>query len=655
MIEIVGIEGSDEYRVAQAIKKAFAEQWPGLETSPAADEHVIIAANAKLAGYQVSDIDVVIGGVFAKPRHFVVRKPIKDKDGRSVNGVKTRVSTLLCAVEVKGQPGSGLQIVGDEINVRYPNGWKSATDQNVKQAHALKAYLEHQHLDTFIYRCVVLDGLDELPKRGIATIPEAGAVASRFTAGELLASIAGVYGINKYNGEYFLSSARPEIVRKAMQASVFRQVTPTNLDRVRMDRVATRGAEAERLAGLLGKRRVHVRGHGGTGKTVLMLQAAHLAYQQHGRRCLILTYNIALAGDIRRLLALLGVPSTHEGGGVEVKTAMSFVFTWLSRLGVAPSAGGLEKYEVQCEECLSLVHGGAISRDDIDNEITADIDTLGFDAIIVDEGQDWPQPEARLLAAIYGASKVSIADGREQLLRGRPTDWNRTLGVGEIAESRALSRCLRMKRNLGVFANTIAGLASLNWQVEPNDVAAGGRVILLRGSYGDNAELVTQLLEDARKQGNDELDFLHCVPPNGVDTLVKGERRSRLGALLSAMGHSTWDGVDEKIRADYPRGTNQFRVLQYDSIRGLEGWTTVLDEMDEAWLYKRTQALHQQDPSSPVEKGRAAAAMAWRWCMIGLTRPIDTLVITIRDQDSEVGQLLTVAAGRHPDFVENRL
>ena len=64
MIELIGIEGSHEYRVAQAIKAAFIKQWPGIEDSPAADEIVKIAANTKLSGYQVSDIDIVVGAVF---------------------------------------------------------------------------------------------------------------------------------------------------------------------------------------------------------------------------------------------------------------------------------------------------------------------------------------------------------------------------------------------------------------------------------------------------------------------------------------------------------------------------------------------------------------------------------------------------------------
>lgn len=653
MIEVIGIPGSHEYDVACKFRDAFAAQWPGIATSPASEEIIRIAANAKLSGYQVSDIDIVIGAVFNRQRHFVVRKLIKDKDGNAITGVKARVQNFFCAVEVKGQDGDGVAFQGDEINVRYKGNWKSATDQNVKQVHALKAYFEHQHLDLFIYRCVVLDGLGELPLAGITTQPEAGAVASVFTAGEFLASIAGVYGLNKWNSEYSVSSCKQEVARKAMDAPIFQQVQPTRIDRQRMDRIVTAMPEAKAFAALLGKQRVHIRGHGGTGKTVLMLQSAHLAYQDHGRRCLVLTYNIALAGDIRRLLALLGVPSAIEGGGVEVKTAMSFIYTWLSRLGVKSDQTGFGDYEKLCAECLEMIDQGAITSADIEQKIEEDPELLGFDAIIVDEAQDWPQPEARLLSAIYGGHKVSIADGREQLLRGKPTDWSRTLSDEHQSQDHSFTRCLRMKRNLGLFANAVASIASLNWEIEPNDQAAGGKVILRRGSYGDHPELVHQVVAEAAAAGNEPVDLLHCVPPAAVLATSAG-RSSRLSEELKKMGYATWDGVDDKVRADFPRSPDLFRILQYDSVRGLEGWTTVLDHFDEAWAYKANYWLSHfnSDPEGPPDSQRAASTAAARWSMIPLTRPVDTLVVTWTDDNSPIAKILIEAAKRHPDFVD---
>jgi hypothetical protein len=657
MIELIGIEGSHEYDVAKAIRDAFVAQWPGIDESPPEEEHIRIAPNAKLAGYQVSDVDIVIGAVLNRHRHFAVRKPIKDQEGRKVSGVKVRVQNFLCAVEVKGQDSAGINVAGDEVSVRYSGDWHSATDQNVKQAHALRKYFDQQHLDSWIYRCLILDGINELPRQQGMPIPEAGAVANGFSAGDLLTAIAGVNGLRKFGSEYVLSSSKSEKVAKALQAPVFRQIVPSRLDRARMDRVATRGKEAERVAALIGRQRVHVRGHGGTGKTVLMLQAAHLAYQDHGRRCLILTYNTALAADIRRLLALLGVPSSYEGGGVEVRTAMSFMYSWFARLGVKSTSGenSFDDYEALCDECLGLLVGGAISESDVERVIAADPDSFAFDGVIVDEAQDWPQPEAQLLAKLYGGDTVSLADGREQLLRGRPTDWARTLETGHSADERSLARCLRMKRNLGIFANSVARLAGLNWEVEPNNEAAGGKVIVFKGSYADHPDLIRTLVGEAAGSGNAEIDFLHCVPP--ADVIDTGElRRSQLSAALEDLGFETWDAVDERVRDEFPRSTKAFRVLQYESSRGLEGWTTVLEAFDDAWQYKFRQRLGQlsAEQGAISDPDVAAAQAAWRWCMIPLTRPIDTLVIGLRDEASPLGRVVLAAAKEHGDFVEVR-
>jgi len=654
MIEVIGIPGSREFEVASHFREVFASQWPGLEESPAIEEHVKIAANAKLSGGPVSDIDVVIAAVFARSRHFAVRRPTKDREGKHVSGVKVRVKNFVCAVEVKSQDAGGISINGDEINVRYRGRWKSATEQNVKQVHALKAAFENQHLGCFVYRCVVLDGIDELPKISGRPQPDAGAVAGGFKTGEFLSAMAGVYGLDRYKGEYSISSGRPEDIRKALESPIFREIVPTRLDRQKMDRIAARRPESIEIAAKLGVQRVHIRGHGGTGKTVMMLQAAHEAFERHGKRCLILTYNNALASDIRRSLAMLGVPSLGDGGGVEVRTAMSFSYSWLSRLGVSSPGekGSYEAYEQECSEALELIRAGAITREDIAAVITADPDRFDVDAIIVDEAQDWPQPEAQLLSALYGGQRISIADGREQLLRGRPTNWSKTLGEGHEATERNLSRCLRMKKNLGIFANSVASEAGLNWEVDTNDEAAGGKVILLNGQYGKDPTLVSELVRVAKRDGNDLVDFLHCVPHSGVSEL-DGRRQSDLSRLLISQGYETWDAVDEVVRQDFPRSNSQFRIVQYESNRGLEGWVTVLDRFDlaianrEAWELRRVS--ENGDATDPV---RRATNAAWRWAMISLTRPIDTLVISLGDKDSPAASLLKHVASVYEDFVE---
>lgn len=659
MIEVIGIEGSEEHAVAKAIATALATLWPGLDASPADEEHVRIAANCKLSGYKVSDIDVVVAAAFNRPRYFVPRKPVLDKAGAKATGRRVRVYSLVAAIEVKGQGPDGVRVSGDEVNVRYPEGWKSATDQNIKQVHALASYFKHQWADVHVHRCLALQGLSELPRKDGAPAPQSGAVALGFTGTDLLAALAGVNGIAvDKRGDLFLSSGPADKVAKALAAPLFREIVPSRLDRARMLRIASQPVEATRLAGLLGRERVHVRGRGGTGKTVLMLQAAHEAYSRMGQRTLVLTYNHALAADIQRLLALMGVPGGSEGGGIEVRTAMSYAYAWLDRLGVVDEgeARDLDRYEAHCQAALDLMDGGALGPADIAAVVASDPLQFEFDAVVVDEAQDWPQVEADLLARIHGGGAIALADGLDQLVRGQPTNWKRNAPAGQPGDATSLSHCLRMKRNLGIFANEAAHEGRLAWKVDPSEEAAGGRVILVKGSYAGQVALQAELVEAAREAGNEKIDFLHCVPPSNVRR-EDGKATSLLGQAFRAAGHETWDGVDLVARRDFPRSVEAFRIVQYDSCRGLEGWTTVLEGFDEFWDYKHQQALARhggRDVAGHVSPDEAARFEAWRWAMIALTRPVDTLVISFTDPASPLSIALGKAAARHADFVETR-
>jgi hypothetical protein len=330
---------------------------------------------------------------------------------------------------------------------------------------------------------------------------------------------------------------------------------------------------------------------------------------------------------------------------------MSLVYSWLFRLGVTSieEPEGFEAYERLCREAIELVQSEAISRDDIEAISREFPDRFDFDAIIVDEAQDLPQAEADLLALLFGPEKISLADGREQLLRGSPTDWLSRATNAPRKEHRKLSRCLRMKRNLGTFANSVARQAGLAWHVEPNDEAAGGRVILLRGNYADERRFRDMIENLSTEAGNKLVDSLHCVPPSNV---VHGDhgRRSKLGLALERDGHDVWDAVDLANRRDFPRSTDTCRIVQYESCRGLEGWVTVLEGFDEFWEL----ALRQGDDAS-ASMGVSAMTpdqYAWQKSLIPLTRPIDTLVICLADPGSEASKALARLAEMHRDFVE---
>ena len=109
---------------------------------------------------------------------------------------------------------------------------------------------------------------------------------------------------------------------------------------------------------------------------------------------------------------MLDIPNSSESGGVDVKTVMSFTFSWLRTLGLLDQTQNAneDNYHNQCEEALKYIRTGTLTREEIDRKLRDEWFQFEYDAILVDEAQDWPQSEADLIAEIYGANTISIAD-----------------------------------------------------------------------------------------------------------------------------------------------------------------------------------------------------------------------------------------------------
>lgn len=631
MIVLSGIEGTSEHQCAALIADALAALWPGLRDAPADEELLRIAANARIAGYRVSDIDIAIACRLRAGRAFLPRRVVKSHEGVRAAG-PVSVQSFVAAIEVKDHDPARVRITGDGIEVRYENGgpakWSSATDQNVQQALALKNYFSDQHADVFVRRAVVMRGFD--------TTPCSGALPGLFDGAAFLTALCETSPLSPGARPSVRGGAEPAVA-KVLSAPVFKELRPSSLDRRRMDRIITRNSDLDRYASLLGDKMIRFRGRGGTGKTVMLLQLAWRAFEEKGARSLVLTYNRALTSDIRRLLALLNVPSDAEEGGVTVRTVMSFVSDWLTALGLEVGRDGWLNgdYVRQCQLALELIQGGALTSTDIDALKQTNPALFSFAHVIADEAQDWPQPELELIKALYPAKSLCLADGIDQLVRGGAATWD--AGVPDDQKIVVpLKTCLRMKANLAAFANAVSERAGLNWRVEPSPEAAGGRVMILQGKLSEDIGLVRSVLEDAEAAGNSGIDSLFCVPG--------ATECSGLLAALRTGGFEVWNGTDEAVRRDFPRSPDSLRVVHYASCRGLEGWSVFLDSFDEHWE-KTRQFARSHDQK---------ADHAWRQALIPLTRAIDTLVICVGDPTTEAAKVLLGVARTMPDVVEVR-
>lgn len=654
MIQIVGVQEGSEYEAAVHLRRLMLNLWPDLAQSRA--DTVKIFVGFKMYGYKVEDLDLVVIGSFATARAFDVEFQFFPREGDPFVPRGASVKNFALVIEVKSHDASGVRFDGRIASVRYLRAgnavWDCVTEKNRTQMFEFKKYLTRQGLDQIHVQDVILfTGLREsdLPKRphnciaGDASFERILNVLGQISRPHRNAAWA---NLNFGSDEAFqavLSSAFP----------VFDEVEPTPLDRRRMDMIAKKSLPDTWL-GDLGERQIVLRGRGGVGKTIVILQMAYRAFEMQGLRSLILTFNKALVADMRRTMALLGVPRSVETGGIGIETAHAFFGRLMLGLGIIVNFEDfLTNYTENKTTLLSYLESGAVTRSDIDSLLASQASELDWDLVFVDEGQDWPSDEIAILRSIYGPERLTISDGVDQYVRQSVADWSGGLRRTTI-RNRRLTRCLRMKANLTAFVNEIAQALLLpEWDLEPNPEAVGGRVIVVEGDLAADPSLLLKVAATARELGNYPVDLLACVPPG----MVRMEGPDQLcvpAQNFVAAGGSVWDGTSRDVREHFPEHREQLRFVQYDSCRGLEGWVAINYGLDQLWTYKfRQWFLEQHEVDGLYQTAEEAAKLhASRWVMIPLTRAIDTLVINVGREPNPVKEALLVAYMKRKDFVD---
>ena len=650
MIVITGVTEGDEFAAAKRLERRMLDLWPDLARS--SDDVVRIFVGLKMHGQKIEDLDLVVIATFAEPRAFDVEWKFYPRNGEPFLPKIAKVRNFALVVEVKSHDATGVRFENAVASVRYVrNGqvsWECVTEKNRNQMFEFKKWLDRFGLDNVhVQNLVMFTGLKErdLPKRPHVCI------ASDTSFERLLNVLGQVSGPREHDRRVILSYGSDEAFERllASVSPLFATLEPTPLDRHRMDLIA-KAALPDAWLEDLGERQILLKGRGGVGKTVILLQMAYRAYDRSGQRSLVLTFNKALVADMRRTMALLGVPRGVEKGGVAIETVYGFIGRLMMKLGVIGSYDGfLADFDAHKATLLTYLGSGAITPSDVAEMMKADATEFDWNLVFVDEGQDWPGDEIAILNAIYGSRRLVVSDGVDQFVRESVADWSSGLPKDGF-KARRLRKCLRMKANLAAFVADIALALRLDdWDLEPNPEAAGGRVIVVKGDLAAHPAWIDDLVAEARSLGNYPVDLLACVPP----TLV-ARNRCDAATAFADHGGSVWDGTARDVREHYPTDRGELRFVQYDSCRGLEGWTTFNYGLDELWDYKVRQWLAEDHEIDALLETReeAAALHAARWIMIPLTRAIDTLVINVGRAPGPLRDALVEVAARRADFVQ---
>lgn len=654
MIRILGSTEGHESDAARDLRRLIVESWPHADTDDSIAIQII--AGVKCHGQKRRDLDLVLLLAADEPIFFRPFLDITWNEGPPFRPKQASVESLCVVIELKEQDASGVRFTGaGRVDVRYFQAgheyWSSATDQNEEQKYSLIGYLQH-HGITSPYVSNLL-WLKQLANKQMPSRPH-NILGGNSTWEMFLNVLLQLDRRRSSDGGWTLSARKADAPHRfdAVVRLLTRTLQPTGLDRLRMDRI-TQAAVQNDWSDSLGTRQLIFRGRGGSGKTMLLLQLAWKAFEERNQRILVLTYNKALAADLRRLLTLLGVPDDIGARSIQIQTVHSFVYALLKGLRYLSDSEDsfLERYEQIKNEVLAMLHNEAITQGDIASLLTQQPQAFRWDFIFIDEAQDWPENERDLLRHFYPTERFILADGVDQLVRGKECDWHGSLPAG-CSRTIYLPTCLRMKSALARFANDVALLLGLsNWKVSPNPETPGGRVILIEGDYFQDRALHEELVGSAIAAGNQPVDMIGCMPP----MLVVREEASGTVASVPAQrirewGFEVWDGAVGDIRNTYAVSPQELRVVQYDSCRGLEGWVALLWGLDDFFEYKQNSWPISGAPVRDDE--RHAFLHAARWLMIPLTRAIDTLVIQVSSRSTPLKAILRKVADTSPDYVE---
>lgn len=648
MIEILGNNEGSEFEAAVRLRDMLLESWAWVENDQSSNVKII--AGVQCHGQSPRDLDIVLLGSFSQRARFSPFVDFYDRAGKKQRPDKVQVKDLCLVIEVKTHDASGVKWTGTQLSVRYDQKWSDVTHQSEAQKYSLKNYLSQSHSATpYIVNLIWLQNVknSDLPARPHNVL--GGNSSWELFLNVVMQLIApAVYG-----GECTIGSgASQQSPIPQTIAHLTKRIEPTTLDREKMDRICRSAVKVEWLE-VIGKKQVTFVGRGGAGKTVILLRLAWQIYEESHGRVLLLTYNKALISDLRRLFTLMNLSDDIGSKTIQIQTVHSFFRQVLIGLKILSADDDFfANYDQRIEEAVEFLKAGALTSEDIEG-LFAEKPILRWDYVFLDEAQDWFEGERDLIRWLFPPSKLVVADGGDQLVR-RTSACNWQEGVAsDERKVFTLKKCLRMKAGLARFVTAFSREFGVAWESQPNMDAPGGRVLIIEGDYFQEPGWHQEIVNANATAGNYPVDMLMCVPPGLVEKTFANTTNSSIPAqILAERGSEVWDGVDLETRSGYPTSVNQLRIVQYDSCRGLEGWTVINLGLDEFYQHKLN--LWQPSDSGSDElsdDANQAHRFAARWIMIPLTRAIDTLVIQIGPGKTPLRTALEKAVEYCPDSV----
>ena len=693
-IRIKGSNETNEYKDALVLKQIFEAEFQDGKTNG----EILIISNATLFGQEVKDVDIIVLGNFekysCKIRSKAKTKNPQKKDEFIELDLKERlvfVNSFSFVIETKKHRAEDVQLNGLNLLVRYNNKLSDVTTQSESQKYSLKNYFRDRlkiapYICNFIWlRNVNIETINQLIGGNENIKTKHNYLPDKFSFLYLiqLACVQSLpynqidYNTNLPKGYSSFSCLKVKDGFDLQQMheifDLFEKIRVGmgNLTRKKIEYITSKLLDNQQYAKAIGEKFIVISGRAGTGKTVKLLRIASDLSRDRGARSLILTYNHSLVSDIKRTLAVMEIEEKLDIDTVNITTLHKYFYELLIGFGIVQNKINpeldvkyipdyIENYHKYLKELYDYIDNGLIQEKEIQELMINRHDKVAWDFVLIDESQDWDEMEKTIIFRMFGKERIIIADGVDQLVRSQNRcNWLKGLKPEVDFKKTHEKKGLRQETNLVSFVNAYAKQLGIVWELEPKAELIGGKIIISTKPY--SIDLHRRELERCKRMGNVEYDMMFLVPPSLVNTekveddygKTKVNRSFKLKNQFESMGINVWDSTSKDLRSQYVVDLNQHRLLQYESCRGLEGWTVICLELDEFIKYKMDSFIEQESNELALETFEEKRdKFVYLWSVIPLTRALDTIVITINDKESFVAKQLWEVYRRNPDIIE---
>ena len=639
-------DGSHEEQQSKKLENWFKEE---LAELPNVNGTIYILHSVRIFGQKRDDIDILVIGFFEN----LIINGVDTKDRGFID--KLHINSFISNIEIKSQPADLIQLEGTEYLVKYKYKPRpsSISSQCREAKYSLVNHLQEQlSLKAHICDIIWLDNLSD-DQLACKRSQKDNALPNVFTFRTFIDTLLRQSNVYIKNGEYHLNTFNDGKGRIEDVINLFTKVrVPKGLTKQKFELLSQQSTEIDDISKSVGEKLTILSGRAGTGKTMQLLQLAFkLANSNDSIRCLILTYNNALVSDIKHLIDYTPMPTKVNGHTVSIKTVHSFFHNLFEEFGVLTDK--LSPHLPNYNELYNTYHEELHNKlEDLCkwHNVQAIKDLPGppidWDYIFIDEAQDFSNLEKINLFKLYSPARMVIADGVDQFVRNEiRQEWER--GLTQIEKPLTMTLERRQKLSLVRFINAFARRVNLDWNVTENEDLTGG-IIRIISSF--KYKEYKNLRENCEHNGCENYDILILQPPTQVAYDDDGNRYfAKADDYINKARIPIFDGIDTRKRNTYPT-KDQCRIFQYDSCRGLEGWCVVCADFDDLISYKyNTYKSGDHDLGFDPEMNRKR--YTYLWSLIPLTRAVDTLIITLKDPNSEIGVILKEIAEKHSDYV----